>query len=98
MTQRISGDRSLILTKDACKIAGLSQKHVQRLLRDKRIEGVKLGHDWLVYEDSLKEFMIQPRKRGPKGPRKKTPLQGSHNLLVDANAVDDDHGTKQVQK
>lgn len=72
MTQRISGDRVLMPTTEACKISGLSQKHIQRLLRDKRIEGVKLGHDWLVYEDSLSLFLARPRKTGPKGPRKKS--------------------------
>ncbi len=44
---------------------------MQRLLRSGLVEGIKPGHDWLVYEDSLKAFLAKPRKSGPKGPRKK---------------------------
>jgi excisionase family DNA binding protein len=48
------------------KASGFSREHIQRLLRNKKVEGVKPGHDWLVYEDSLKTFLAQPRKTGPK--------------------------------
>ncbi len=65
----ISNDRVLLPSTEARKIAGFSRQHIQRLLRDKRIEGIKLAHDWLVYEDSLKAYLAQPRKPGPKGPR-----------------------------
>ncbi len=67
-----SNDRVLLPSTEARKIAGFSRQHLQRLLRDKRIEGIKLAHDWLVYEDSLKAYLAQPRKPGPKGPRKKS--------------------------
>lgn len=70
--QRISGDRALISTMEACKISAFSPTYIQRLLRDERLEGVKVGSIWLVYEDSLSTFMAQPRKRGPKGPHKKS--------------------------
>ena len=30
-----------------------------------------MGPVWLIYEDSLTDFLKQPRKRGPKGPHKK---------------------------
>jgi len=74
MPERIkSNDRVLIPSTEARNIAGFSRQHLQRLLRDKRIEGIKLAHDWLVYEDSLRDFLAQPRKPGPKGPRKKSP-------------------------
>ena len=70
MPDRISNnDRVLVPSTEARKIAGFSRQHLQRLLRDKRIEGIKLAHDWLVYEDSLKAYLAQPRKPGPKGPR-----------------------------
>ncbi len=71
MSQRISSDRALLPTSEACKITGFSSAYIQRLLRDKRLEGVKLGPIWLVYEDSLTAFVAQPRKKGPKGPHKK---------------------------
>ena len=72
MPQRISGDRVLLSTSEAMQASGLSREHIQRLLRKKQLEGVKLGHDWLVFEDALLAFLAQPRKPGPKGPHKKT--------------------------
>jgi len=71
MPQRISGDRVLLSTSEAVELSGLSREHIQRLLREKLLEGMKLGHDWLLFEDSLEAFLSQPRKTGPKGPHKK---------------------------
>lgn len=65
MPQRI-GDRVLLSTGEAVEVSGLSRVHIQRLLRFEQLEGVKLGHDWLVFEDSLTKYMAQPRKPGPK--------------------------------
>jgi len=78
MAQRISSDRALLPTAEACKITGFSSAYIQRLLREKRIEGIKLGPMWLVYEDSLMKFVTQPRKRGPKGPHKKSKQNHTH--------------------
>ena len=64
MPQRVEGDRVLLSTAEACEIAEVSLTYIQRLLRDQRVEGVKMGRDWFVYEDSLKAFIAQPRKRG----------------------------------
>jgi excisionase family DNA binding protein len=69
MVQRISGNRILINTLEASTISGMSREYIQRLTRNGRIEGLKTGHDWLIYEDSLKAFLATPRKTGPKGPR-----------------------------
>lgn len=69
MSQHISNGRTLLSTTDAMVASGLSREHIQRLLRKEKIEGIKPGHDWLVYEDSLKAFIAQPRKRGPKAKR-----------------------------
>lgn len=70
MPQRISGDRVLLSTLEAMHVSGLSREHIQRLLRNRQLDGLKLGHDWLVFEDTLKIYIAQPRKTGPKGPRK----------------------------
>ena len=72
MSQRIIGNRVLLPTTEASRIAGFTTSYIQRLLREGRIEGVKLDAVWLVYEDSLAAFLAQPRKRGPKGPHKKS--------------------------
>lgn len=75
MPQEISSERVLLSTSEAMQMSGLSREHIQRLLREGRIEGRKPGHDWLVYSDSLTSFLAQPRKSGPKGPRKKSSLE-----------------------
>ena len=84
MSERlVSNGRVLLPSTEARKIAGFSRQHLQRLLRDKRIEGIKLAHDWLVYEDSLRVFLAQPRKPGPKGPRKKPPKDSPDEAPLD---------------
>lgn len=65
MPQRV-GDRVLLSTIEAAEIAKLSRGHIQRLLNSKQVEGMKPGHDWLVFEDSLRAYLAQPRKPGPK--------------------------------
>ena len=66
MSQQASNGRVLLSTTEAMEASGFSREHIQRLLRNKKVEGVKPGHDWFVYEDSLKMFLAQPRKPGPK--------------------------------
>ena len=74
MPQRIESDRVLLSTDEAGELDSVSPAYIQRLLRDGRIEGIKFGTVWRVYEDSLKTFFAQPRKRGPKGPHHKEQL------------------------
>ncbi len=80
MPQRVIGDRVLLSTSEAMQASNLSREHIQRLLRGGRLEGVKLGHDWLVFEDALMAYIAHPRKTGPKGPHKK-PEQGKQAAL-----------------
>jgi hypothetical protein len=88
MTQHLkSNDRVLLKAVDARKIAGFSRQHMQRLLKSKSIEGEKLGRDWFVYEDSLRAFLDQPRKPGPKGPRKQSSQQDIQGL-PDTSSID----------
>ena len=90
MPDRISNnDRVLVPSTEARKIAGFSRQHLQRLLRDQRIEGIKLAHDWLVYEDSLKAYLAQPRKPGPKGPRKTSSQDAPMKTPSDSNELNE---------
>jgi|GEM_PF-839081 len=89
MSQKISNERILLPTSEACKISGFGRQYIERLLRQGRLEGVKPGRDWLVYEDSLLAFLAQPRKRGPKGPYKKSPPSLSDTSLVDVDEIRD---------
>jgi len=89
MSQRISSERVLMPTAEACKVAGFSRQHIHRLLRGGLIEGIKLGHDWLVYEDSLTAYLAQPRKRGPKGPHTPSPQGHTKGLSAGMQQKDE---------
>jgi hypothetical protein len=93
MPQQIRGDRVLLSTSEAQDKSGLSRVHIQRLLRNGQLEGIKLGHDWLVFEDSLLLFLAQPRKTGPKGPRKKSTSDTTALRVHDESESDDNHGS-----
>lgn len=52
---------------EACRIAGVSDGYMRRLLRTGRIEGEKVGNTYLVLRSSLQKFerlpgMGRPRK------------------------------------
>ena len=93
MPKQIRGDRVLLSTSEAQDKSGLSRVHIQRLLRNGLIEGMKLGHDWLVFEDSLLHFLAQPRKTGPKGPRKKSTSHTTSLSVHDEGESDTNHGS-----
>ncbi len=63
-------DRTFLSTQEAHEATGLSIRYLQQLLKNKRIDGFKVGSIWFVYKDSLSTFTSQERKRGPKGPHK----------------------------
>ena len=45
---------------------GVSQDHISRLLERGTMQGVKVGHDWLVQTSSLENYMANRPKPGPK--------------------------------
>jgi excisionase family DNA binding protein len=45
-----------VTTKRAADLLGVDRTQVARLVRDRRISGIKLGHDWLVYTPSLRAY------------------------------------------
>jgi hypothetical protein len=94
MPQQIRGDRVLLSTSEAQDKSGLSRVHIQRLLRNGQVEGMKLGHDWLVFEDSLLHFLAQPRKTGPKGPRKKSTSHTTTLSVHHEDESDTNHGSQ----
>jgi len=91
---RLHNGRPVLTTAEASKQSGLNRHYIIQLLRAGRIEGVQLlGHEWMVYEDSLLAYLAQPHSRGKKGergPRKKRIVrqteQGKRVLLSTAEA------------
>lgn len=65
-----SDGRKLISTTEAHQRSGLSRDHIGLMIRRGQIEATKVGSYWFLYADSFEQFLAQPRKRGPKGPRK----------------------------
>ena len=70
MLKHLDITREYLTTPQAADRANLSRLHIARLLRDKKLEGFQMGREWFVYVDSLERYLANPRKAGPKGPRK----------------------------
>jgi excisionase family DNA binding protein len=62
-------ERRFITTPQAAQRTGLSKNYLTQLLRSGKLDGFRLGRDWLIYTDSLDKFLATPHKPGPKGPR-----------------------------
>ena len=75
--------RSYITTPQAEARTGYSKTYLTRLLRNGTLEGFRLGRDWLIFTDSLEQFLAVPHKPGPKGPRKKSAEDHSRTLESD---------------
>ncbi len=52
---------SMYTVKDAARILGISEQRVRKLLAEGRIDGKKLGRDWIVFE------LTYTRKKKRKG-------------------------------
>jgi excisionase family DNA binding protein len=76
-------DRLYITTPQAEARTGYSKTYLTRLLRNGTLEGFRLGRDWLIFTDSLEQFLSVPHKPGPKGPRKKSAEDHSRTLESD---------------
>lgn len=67
--------------KEAAEISGYSRAYLAELLEKEKLQGRKIGPMWLVKEESLRAYMAQPHKPGPKGPKKKNSEDEPHNSL-----------------
>jgi len=59
-----------ITVKKSSEISMLSRKQIQKLLRDGTVQGIKIERDYLVVETSLRAYMANRPRPGPK-PKKK---------------------------
>ena len=53
-------------TKEASIQYEVDPSHIRRLIVNGILEGVRLGHDWLVLKSSAKAYFSNPPRRGPK--------------------------------
>jgi hypothetical protein len=91
-------NRNFLSTQEAHDKTGLSLRYLQQLLQEARLEGFKVGSVWFVYIDSLTSFMAQPRKRGPKGPRKKKLTTDSQNAWSNTKPIGSADNEQQGQE
>ena len=66
-------ERPYLTTTQAEEFTGLSRNYLARLLREGVLEGQRIGRDWIIFRDSIDQFLATSRKPGPKGPRKHVP-------------------------
>jgi len=59
-----------ITTKEAGDRLGVTQHQARHLVANGIVQGIKLGHDWLVLVSSLEHYSKNRPKPGPK-PKKK---------------------------
>ena len=52
---------ALLTVEEAAKVIGTSPAYTRRLVRDRKIKGIKFGKEWIVEAVSVREF--KPRKR-----------------------------------
>lgn len=53
-------------TKEAAEKWKVSEVYIRRLVREGRVRGRKVRRDWIIEAESLKQYMLGNRKRGPK--------------------------------
>ncbi len=77
----LNTNRECIPTLQAVKRSGLSKTYLTQLLRKEELEGFQLGREWLIYADSLEQYLSMHHKPGPKGPRKKLEQDSSEEFV-----------------
>lgn len=57
---------------EAAVLAGISEQYVRLLLSQNKIEGEKLGTEWVVLRSAVVGFQRQPGMGRPKKPKKRS--------------------------
>jgi hypothetical protein len=55
-----------LTTNQASEKSGISQAHIRLLMETRKLDGLKVGRDWLVETVSLEYYMVNRPNRGPK--------------------------------
>lgn len=59
----------LISVQEASQLSNLTTSFIRRLLRDKRIAGVKHGRDWFTTKEAIQDYLQSERQVGrPRNP------------------------------
>ena len=63
------GEMSLVTTKEAAQILGVTPARVRQLIKEKRLAAEKHGRDHLLQDRVVERFKRHGRRSGPKGGR-----------------------------
>lgn len=55
----------LISVTEAAQISKLTVSYIRRLLREERLPGVKIDHNWFTTRVLLHNYLMQERRPGP---------------------------------
>ena len=55
-----------LTTRQASHKSGISQAHIRRLMETGKLQGLKVGRDWLVLTVSFENYLVNRPKPGPK--------------------------------
>jgi excisionase family DNA binding protein len=53
----------LVTSEEAANALGYTVQHVRRLARAGRLQGRKLGRDWLIFQESVARFLAERASR-----------------------------------
>lgn len=53
-----------VTTRQAAEMMGVVTEHINRLLIDGKLRGLKMGNAWLVYVPSIEKYRDTKSKRG----------------------------------
>jgi excisionase family DNA binding protein len=59
----VSSDGDLVTSEEAADALGYTVQHVRRLARAGRLQGRKLGRDWLILHESVARFLAERASR-----------------------------------
>jgi excisionase family DNA binding protein len=66
---RTLGEMSLVTTKEAAQILGVTPVRVRQLIKENRLVAEKHGRDHLLQDREVERFKRHGRRSGPKGGR-----------------------------
>lgn len=72
-------DTPYVTSREAARSLGYTIQHVRRLVREKRLDGMKLGRDWLVLRSSIEAFALREELLRLPLDRVKSFVEGGHH-------------------
>lgn len=62
-------ESELLSSKEAAALLGYTVQHVRRLVRENRLQGRKVGRDWVITRESVRRFIADRENTDIQFPR-----------------------------